>query len=786
MNWTLLQNSLLVSGATTALSLVLGWIVAIFLTGLSPLWRRLLLAGTLATLALPPFLVTNSWIHLLGQNGVARDFIPLNIFSLGGTAGILVLLSWPFVTLFVAAALQGLPSSYFEADPALRGRALLRWLLIPLTRRPAAQAALVVFVLSLNNFAVPAILQTKVFPAETWVSFNTTFDYARALQLAWPLFLAPLVIVAFLRRANFWQPAAAPLDPTVYRTSLGRPCFLGSGIISAGMLFISLAVPLLELGLTTRTWTEFLPALRAGQNAVQHSLLFAGLAAGVVVLFSVLTWRLRVGPLFWFAFFIPGVLLGIAFIWIFNRPPLTAFYQSFGIVVAAYAVRYVAPGWSLISRAFQGADRRLSDTARVDGASESQVRRLVQLPQIFPHLAAAFYVTYLLCLWDVETLVLIVPPGQETLALRIFNLLHYGHNAQVNALCLIMLTLAIAPLIVGPFLRTLRSRLFRVSASVVLPFFVAGCSVQSDGEQRLASGIFERVQIIGNRGTAPGQFNKPRSVALDSADNLYVVDMTGRVQKFSPDGKFLLSWQMPQTDLGKPKGMSRDRDGNVLVLEPHYQRVNQFSPSGQLLTQWGVHGTNVGQLTLPRSIGVNSRGDILVSEYTLVDRVQAFSSTGKSLFSFGQPGTAPGEFNRAEGLGLDGQDRIYVADSCNHRIQIFSPDGKFLRAHGRAGSGPGEFSYPYDVRVDSAGHQFVCEFGNSRLQIFDTSDRLVETIGGPGSAPGEFSNPWSIALDSHGNLYVADSLNHRVQKFLRRSTAAGSPRLGYADNSGVR
>ena len=32
------------------------------------------------------------------------------------------------------------------------------------------------FVLALNNFAVPAILQVKVFPAEMWVRFNTTFD----------------------------------------------------------------------------------------------------------------------------------------------------------------------------------------------------------------------------------------------------------------------------------------------------------------------------------------------------------------------------------------------------------------------------------------------------------------------------------------------------------------------------------------------------------------------------------------------------------------------------------
>src|SRR5437667_12568228 len=83
----------------------------------------------------------------------------------------------------------------------------------------------------------------------------------------------------------------------------------------------------------------------------------------------------------------------------------------------------------------------------------------------------------------------------------------------------------------------------------------------------IESQLFDRVQIIGSRGVGVGQLNKPRSVAVDSQDNLYVVDMTGRVQKFSPDGSFLLSWQMPQTELGKPKGMCRDHLGNIVVAQ---------------------------------------------------------------------------------------------------------------------------------------------------------------------------------------------------------------------------
>jgi DNA-binding beta-propeller fold protein YncE len=310
------------------------------------------------------------------------------------------------------------------------------------------------------------------------------------------------------------------------------------------------------------------------------------------------------------------------------------------------------------------------------------------------------------------------------------------------------------------------------------------CSPPDPLSSPVKSRFFYRVEIIGSRGTGLGQFNKPRSLALDHDDNLYVVDVTGRVQKFSPDGDYLAYWQMPTTDLGKPKGMDRDHLGNIVVLEPHYSRVNHFSPAGQLVEQWGHHGTNSGLLAFPRAVAVTPHGDVFVSEYGVTERVQRFNATNRALSSlvgFNTPAHTP--FNRPEGLGLDRLGRLYVADSCNHRIQIFDPHGNFLRAHGQPGIAPGQFSYPYDVRVDADGYQYVCEFGNSRIQILDSNDRPVEILGSPGHAPGQFNNPWAIALDSHGNLYVADSLNHRVQKWIARpqssstSSSIGAPSL---------
>lgn len=773
MNWHLLQNSLVISGATTLLAVGLGCVAALALISLPALWRNTGLALAIVALALPPFLATNCWLDLLGQGGRWRGWLPLNIFSTGGTIWILALLLWPLTALLVLGRWSGLDHSHVEMEPGLTGRWFVRCLLWPAAWPSIQLAALLTAVLSFNNFAVPAILQTKVFPATLWVNFNTTFNYTEAVLLAWPLTLAALLPALWLGRDRVsWPRWDGRAPPAVFRRQLGRTLFCGSLAGLTLLLALSVGLPLSNLVLSARTWGEMPGAFAAGRDAIANTLFYALAAAGVCGVVSVICARWRVVVAGWWLFFLPGVLLGVGLIYLLNRPSLRLIYPGAGVVVIALALRYLALQWTCVRQAMASADADLTAAAAAEGARGWNRFRHVLWPQIAPGFLAGGYAIYLLALWDVETMVLIAPPGGETLALRIFNLLHYGHNNQVNALCLILLGLALLPLVVWQAARWIRLPVAQWSC-LALALLTAGCARETDATSRLAgSRLFSSVEVIGSWGTAPGQFSKPRSLALDREDNLYVVDMTGRVQKFSPDGKFLLAWQMPQTDLGKAKGMERDADGNIIVIEPHYHRVNHFAPDGTLVRQWGAQGTNAGQLTIPRAAAVNSRGEIFVTEYTRIDRLQQFSPDGsRHLRAIGRGGMGEGEFNRPEGIGVDPLDRVFVADSCNHRVQVFAPDGGFLFAHGRAGSGPGEFSYPYDVRIDREGFEFVCEFGNSRVQVFDAEGKFVEILGGAGAAPGQFNNPWALALDSRGNLYVADSRNNRVQKFVRRRGA---------------
>src|SRR5262245_3917255 len=75
--------------------------------------------------------------------------------------------------------------------------------------------------------------------------------------------------------------------------------------------------------------------------------------------------------------------------------------------------------------------------------------------------------------------------------------------------------------------------LFAGTWSLVIGHLLLGCTPQSTTrDAALDSRLFARAEVIGLRGTGLGQLTKPRSLALDRTDNLFVADMTGRIQKF--------------------------------------------------------------------------------------------------------------------------------------------------------------------------------------------------------------------------------------------------------------
>lgn len=280
--------------------------------------------------------------------------------------------------------------------------------------------------------------------------------------------------------------------------------------------------------------------------------------------------------------------------------------------------------------------------------------------------------------------------------------------------------------------------------------------------------------VWGQRGLSQGRLLKPRAIAIDPDDRLYIVDTTGRVQVFDPDGEYLHGWKMPETEYGRPTGLSicrrPDTSLSLLVADTHYYRMLAYDLNGNLLAEQrigGVAGHGPGEFAFVTDAVCDSRGNFYIGEYGDSDRLQLFDPSGRFVCQWGGTGTGEGQFIRPQGLVIDARDRLWVADACNHRIQRFDlsqTPPRHLDTLGGQGTGLGQFRYPYDLAIARDGSAIICEYGNQRLQRIDDRGRGIACWGSPGDAPGQLRQPWGVVIDSQDRIHVLDSNNHRVQR----------------------
>lgn len=117
--------------------------------------------------------------------------------------------------------------------------------------------------------------------------------------------------------------------------------------------------------------------------------------------------------------------------------------------------------------------------------------------------------------------------------------------------------------------------------------------------------------------------------------------------------------------------------------------------------------------------------------------------------------------------------RTYVTDNANHRLLLLDNATGRITPLGQSGPAIGQFQYPFKVACGTGGDVYVSEAIGARLQILTPEDRWAGAIGSWGVELGQFYRPKGVAVDATGRIYVSDSTLNVVQVFDPRGRVIG-------------
>lgn len=456
-------------------------------------------------LLVPQFVLGYSWTQAYGRAGFTDQLAGVRWTTLFGPIGVVAVLvvdAVPICFLLTSAGLATRAQPELESAARTAGAGwwvTVRTIVLPLLRPVLTAEVVLVFVATLESFAVPQVLgtpagyetvTTRIYSDVSLGSDPATFTDAMTLSLALIVVVAVLLVpadVLLAPRLRSWRAPSLGDRPTGGRPTLrGSLIAVGVGCYSALVVLLPTAALVLAsvtraIGLppTPGNWTlgNFRAALdEPTLAAIGNSVELAALAAVVLTVLGAAVAALHrsrsaqlLGTAAALPFAVPGSALAVGL--------LIAYDRWIGGTLAIILLAYLAKFWAMAHRAIAGAADRLLvsewQAARTSGAGPVTAVRSVWLPALAPALAGAWLLVFVAALHEVTMSSLLYSTGNETLAVAVLNSQQLGTTSITAALSVVLTGLLVIGAVPAWFmLRLVRRRraapALRISAAEVV------------------------------------------------------------------------------------------------------------------------------------------------------------------------------------------------------------------------------------------------------------------------------------------------------------------------------
>ncbi len=422
-------------------------------------------------LFIPPYIVAISWDQLLGplgmfgilMNGHFMKVLHEMFFGLGGCVLVLSTIYLPIPMLLSITFSRNVNPRLEEAARLYLSWPRLSWKITTRLMLPGIFfSAILVFVLVLGEFSVPSYLRYQVFSVESFTSFSATYDFKVATANSVPIALLAITLLLIepllLGKANSYTSGRVFEDRFITVHLRGMKTLALAVVLLLVSVFILLPASGLIYASFLSGFGSYIKALFFAFDALSRSLVYSFIAATILTIcgfFSgyllmdgtVTGYRLvDLGGLFTFA--LPGTVIGIGLVHLWNNTLTQWIYGTMAIIIIGYVGRYFILPTRIVLAQLRMIPRSMEEAAQIAGIG--WLRRIIKivLPLSKRALISAWLSSFIFCLRDIDVTMLVYPPGCETLPVRIFTLMANGEPPFISALCIMMIFAVSVPVLV--------------------------------------------------------------------------------------------------------------------------------------------------------------------------------------------------------------------------------------------------------------------------------------------------------------------------------------------------
>ncbi len=508
--WNTLWLALLCATGTTFMGLMLALIV----TRSNFRGKKALRLLTVLPIITPPFVVGLSLIMLFGRAGVVNQGlealfgIPPSrwIYGLPGVLLAQLFAFTPVAFLVLIGVVEGVSPTLEEASQSLHASPwqTFRKVTLPLMAPGLANAFLVGFIESIADFGNPVVLGGNFGVMATEIYFaivGAQLDQGKAAVYS-------LILLAFALFA-FWLQRRATAKKSFVTVSgkgdTGLPSPLPLGVkrtaMGVGVPWLALTVVLYGMSIFgafvkvwgrdhTLTLDHFVKAFSIDHgpngwlftgaawhslvNTLQFSLAAAPITAVVGILSAYLIARTTFKGqrafefLTLLSFAIPGTVIGVAYIFAFNVPPIEITGTGL-IIVLCFVFRNLPVGVRGGIAALSQLDKSLDEASTTLGANGATTFRRVLMPLMKPAIVGALIYGFVRSMTTVSAIVFLVSGDTEVATTYIIGRVVNGDYGVAIAYCAVLILIMVVAIVFVQWLVGSRKLGRRAAASPAAP-----------------------------------------------------------------------------------------------------------------------------------------------------------------------------------------------------------------------------------------------------------------------------------------------------------------------------